>query len=287
MFLRKLFVAGLVVAACYVGTAEAQVSRVFVSVNGNDANTCSNVATPCRTIGGGVSQVDAQGEVIVIDSGSFAGGTISKAVKINVAAGAVAFSGLPITVTPGAGNMVVIRGLTLKAVTPGSGNGITLSSGRLSVERSVIDGWNNGIFVDTSAESLWVGDTVLRNNGVPVSAMSGTAHVVIENSRSIDNVYGLEIHGGTASISGTEISGRTTGIYVSNSVVAVNNCRITNKQYGVYVVSGGTARLADNVITKNGTGVTNSGSTVESYGTNQIRGNTTNTSGTITSVGLQ
>src|SRR5262245_47641189 len=96
-------------------TAEAQVSRVFVSVNGNDANVCSNITTPCRTLGGGITQVDPYGEVIVIDSGSYAGGTITKSVKVNVPAGIVAFSGLPITVDPGGSGTVVLRGLTLKA----------------------------------------------------------------------------------------------------------------------------------------------------------------------------
>jgi hypothetical protein len=52
-----LFVAGLVLVAGFAGTAEAQVSRVFVSVNGNDANVCSNIATPCRTLGGGIRSI--------------------------------------------------------------------------------------------------------------------------------------------------------------------------------------------------------------------------------------
>src|SRR5262245_24695704 len=68
--LKSVFVAG----ACLMlaPLVDAQVARVFVSVNGNDANSCSNIATPCRTLGGGISQVDPNGEVIVIDSGSYA-----------------------------------------------------------------------------------------------------------------------------------------------------------------------------------------------------------------------
>jgi hypothetical protein len=63
-------VVGVVLAflAPGAGVADAQVSRVFVSVNGSDANACSNVSTPCRTFGGGIAQVDADGEVIVIES---------------------------------------------------------------------------------------------------------------------------------------------------------------------------------------------------------------------------
>src|SRR5262245_19834203 len=82
--------------------AQAQVARVFVSVTGNDLNVCSDVATPCRTLGGGIAQVDADGEVIVTATGSYAGVTITKPVKINVPAGLVAFSGLPVVSDPGA-----------------------------------------------------------------------------------------------------------------------------------------------------------------------------------------
>ena len=80
---RKLFVAAVSAVSLFVliPPVEAQVARVFVSVTGNDANVCSNVATPCRTLAGGISQVDADGEVIVIESGSYAGGTITKSVK--------------------------------------------------------------------------------------------------------------------------------------------------------------------------------------------------------------
>src|SRR5262245_29675446 len=107
MSLRTPLVVAVLFGVC--GNADAQVSRVFVSVTGNDVNTCSNISTPCRTISGGITQVDAQGEVIVIDSGSYAGGTITKSVKINVAAGAVAFSGLPITANAGTGGGGVLR----------------------------------------------------------------------------------------------------------------------------------------------------------------------------------
>src|SRR5262245_2752390 len=121
---RTSFAAALAFATLSTA-AHAQVSRVFVSVTGNDANVCSNIATPCRTLGAGITQVDPQGEVIVVDSGSYAGVTITKSVKINAPAGVVAFSGLPIVVDPGDGGTVVLRGLTLKAATPGAGTAIT------------------------------------------------------------------------------------------------------------------------------------------------------------------
>jgi hypothetical protein len=285
---------GLAVAVvCGLGAAastEAQVSRVFVSVLGNDANVCSDIATPCRTIAGGVTQVDAQGEVIIIASGSYAGGTISKAVKINAASGVVAFSGLPITVNPGAGNRVVIRGLTIKAATPGAGIGITLSSGRLSVEATVIDGWNYGIVVSATAEAVTVDGTAFRNNLAPLfTNASGVAHVTVQNSQGTNDEYGFEINAGnTALFSNLDITGPgATGVFNMGTTV-VTNCRISNKANGIVNTAGGTTRVSGSVVTKNDYGLSNVSGTVVSFGNNLVAGNTTNdTVGVITPGSLQ
>jgi hypothetical protein len=284
---RSLVVVAGLAALAAGRTVEAQLARVFVSVNGNDLNVCSNIATPCRTLGGGVTQVDDNGEVIVIDSGSYAGATITKPVKINVAEGVVAFSGLPITVNPGADKMVALRGLTLKSATPLSGIGITVVSGRLSVERSVIDGWFTGIDLQAGAEKLWVGETIFRNNQAPLQAASGT-HVVIEGSRSINDERGFTfLAGSTGVFSKTEISGRLYAAYVAG-VVTVSDCRISDKQVALWVDVGGVLRLSGTVVTKNLTGIKNDlGGVYETYGTNQIRGNTTDLVGPFTPVALK
>ena len=269
-------------------SAEAQVSRVFVSVDGNDANVCSNIATPCRTIGGGVTQVDAEGEVIIVSSGSYAGGTISKPVKVDAAAGVVAFSGLPMTVDPGAGKLVVIRGLTIKAATPGTGNAIALTSGRLSVEKSVIDGWEYGINV-IGGEQLHVADSEFRgftNTGIYVL---GPAHTSVENTRFVNGGSNAAYRGfgtSTASISGCEITNGAGGIFGFNSsVIFVDNCRITNLTYGLYTVA--TMRVTRTIVTKNVTGVWNDLGTIESFGTNVFRGNGTDILGAVTPVAMQ
>jgi hypothetical protein len=165
---------------------EAQVARVFVSVNGNDANVCSDIATPCRTFGGGISQVDPNGEVIVIDSGSYAGATINKPVKLNVAAGAVAFSGLPIVVNVGPSQVVVLRGLTLKAATPGIGIGITLNGGTLVVEKTVMDGWFSALVVYGSSDRAIVNDSTIRNCARDCVHVDGGGRITIENSRIVN-----------------------------------------------------------------------------------------------------
>lgn len=232
--------AGLLGAA---GAAEAQVSRVFVSVNGNDANNCASQATPCRTINGGITQVDAEGEVIILDSGSYAGGAITKAVKVNAAPGVVVFSGLSFTINPGAGKTVVLRGITIKAVTPGSGAGIQHSTGNLMLENCVIDGWLTGINVQTPG-NLSINNTIFRNN-----------------TNGGGDGFGVNVQNGTASLTNSHLANNSTGIRLLGGVLTVSN----------------------SVIVQNGTGILRSAGTLVSMLNNVVEGNTTNTSGTITS----
>jgi hypothetical protein len=187
--LIRLAVASLVVILGASRGAEAA-ARVFVSVNGNDANTCSNIATPYRTLNAAINQVDAAGEVIVIDTGSFAGANVAKSVKINVPTGVVAFSASPITVNAGMSDVVVLRGLTIKAVTPGVGDGVAFNSGAaLYVENCVIDGWSTGMQI-LSAGRVFITDTTVRNsaaNGIDAEVSSGTARASIDLSRLENN----------------------------------------------------------------------------------------------------
>lgn len=247
---KTLLSAGLLAGVLgAAGAAEAQVSRVFVSVNGNDANNCASQSTPCRTISGGITQVDAEGEVIILDSGSYAGGAITKAVKVNTAPGVVAFSGLSFTINPGAGKTVVLRGITIKAVTPGSGFGISHTSGNLVVENCVIDGWFNGINSNAgSGGRLSIDNSTFRNNF---------------NGSSPNDGKSIALLAGTGSVSNVHVS-NTDGI-------------------GIRVL-GGTLTLSNSVIVQNGTGLLQASSGVlVSMLNNVVEGNTTNTSGTITS----
>jgi hypothetical protein len=288
------------VMAAVSGTAEAQVSRVFVSVTGNDANVCSDVATPCRTFAGGITQVDPQGEVIVIASGSYAGGTITKSVKINVASGVVAFSGLPITVDPGAGGIVVLRGLTLKAATVGTGNGITHQSGTLFVENSVFDGWEYGVSTGSAAEKLFIAGSVFRNqvdSGVLI--FQGSPLLAVDDSVFERNARGLAIAGGTARVSNTIITGNGEGADVYGApgpvpvAVTFQRCEVSsNVTWGLRAGGPSTLRVSESTIVRNGSGLENDvtdPATVETFDNNVIRGNVggNNLVGTITTVSLQ
>jgi hypothetical protein len=270
---------------------EAQVARVFVSVNGNDANVCSNIATPCRTFSGGIAQVDPNGEVIVIDSGSYAAATINKPLKLNAAAGVVAFSALAIEINVGASDVVVLRGLTLKSA--GSSAAVLLLGGTLVIEKTVIDGWSTGVMVAGSGDRLILNDSTVRScvhHGVFVGNGSSAT---IENSRIL-NGGGAGIGVGNGSkvlVSRSEVAGnQDVGIYSTgvNAVVDVRNSRIYGSAWGLEVLGTSTLRLSQSVVTGNLKGVEQFNSGVfETYGNNVIRGNGTNFLGTITPVSTQ
>jgi uncharacterized repeat protein (TIGR01451 family) len=267
-------------------------SRVFVSVLGLDTNDCSNIATPCRTLNAAMAQVAVDGEVIVIKSGSYAGGAITKGVKIDVASGVVAFSGQPISIDAGSGR-VVLRGLTLKAVTPGLGTGILVqSAAAVFVENSVVDGWDIGIHQagvpQGGGSEVFVTDTTIRNNNTGLYAAAGGTAIL--DTRVSNNGIGLAADYATLSVRGATLSGNVTGIDAHNkSSVTVEKSQIAHNGIGITLPASSlsTVRLSRSVVSGNTIGLENVDGTLEVSGNNVIRGNTTNTSGMITPGGLQ
>jgi hypothetical protein len=283
-------VLGLVVAS-----AEAVTPRAYVSVNGNDANTCNVPTTPCRTYVGAITQVSPGGMVIVLDSGTFGGGTISQSVTINAPSGIVALAATSITVNPGSGNTVVLRGLTFEAGSPGVGTAILHQSGRLFVENAVVDGWFDGLTTMAAAEGLFVKGSIFRNqagNGLLV-ALGNTALLTVEDSFFERNAAaGIEANGGHGLVSRSVMSSNGDGavLYNGSGAFTLERCEMAGNTFGAYA-NGATVvvRVSESTVTRNGTGLANggSGAVVESFGNNVIRGNTTNTTGTITTVAVQ
>jgi hypothetical protein len=281
--------------ASLLAPAPAQAAaRVFVSVFGSDAGDCSNRSTPCRTFGAAITQVDAGGEVIVIDTGSYGGATISKSVKLNVPVGVVAFTASAMTVAAGASDVVVLRGLTIKALTPGTGNGILFTSGAaLHVENCVLDGWQHGIFVNpTVASKVFVIDTLVRNSGfdgLRIDTAGGIAKVSVDNSRFENNsVCGVDVVTGDASILRSVATANAGGFCAleGGTINVEGSLAAYNSDVGL-LASFGVMRATKCIVTGNETGFSNSLGTFESLGDNLVRGNTTNTVGSITAVAGQ
>src|SRR5215470_11754936 len=105
----------LFLALCETGSL-AQVQRTFASAAGSDGNPCSRTA-PCRTLSQAISQTNAGGELVILDSAGYGPVTITKSISITAPAGVYAgisvFSGNGITVNIQSSDTVTLRGLTV------------------------------------------------------------------------------------------------------------------------------------------------------------------------------
>src|SRR5262249_6781459 len=139
--------------------AQASSLRTFVSGTGSSGNvglSCPRTA-PCRNFADAYSVTDPNGEITVLDPGSYGALTIQKNISIvNDGVGEAGilvsggFTGLTIDA---AGAAVTLRGITIKGIGFGGGNGIVVkAAAAVNVENCTIrnlDGTNvgNGIVV--------------------------------------------------------------------------------------------------------------------------------------------
>src|SRR3954471_24088006 len=110
----------------YVGSAQAQATRTWVSGVGDDANPCSRTA-PCKTFAGAISKTATNGEINCLDPAGYGAVTIVKSITIDCTGtfGSIlnsATNGVIINATGGGGTDVLrvvrLRGLSIN----GSGN---------------------------------------------------------------------------------------------------------------------------------------------------------------------
>src|SRR5271169_315352 len=100
--------------------AQAQLQHTFVSSQGNDANNCS-LATPCRHLQAALLATTSGGEIAILDSAGYNGGTtvtIMQAVSIVAPLGIEAelappSGGTGITINAGYSDTISLRGLTI------------------------------------------------------------------------------------------------------------------------------------------------------------------------------
>jgi hypothetical protein len=290
--------------------AQAQLARTFVSSLGNDANDCQRL-TPCRTFQGAHDKTLANGEITVLDPGGYGAVTITKTISIindGVGeAGALVSGGLNgITVSAGASDAVSLRGLTVKGIGFGGGNGIVFNSGRaLAVENCAIRNLTAGgpgnigygiLFGPSLASSLAVSGTLVSDSssagilieptGAAVAAVTATlTRLDIYNS----GFAGILIREGTA-------TNKTINAVIADAVLAKNGFNgilvrtgvsttvaatlirsiLSHNTVGLSVVNAGTTvRLSQSTLTGNTTSWTaTSGSQLISFGDNIISGNT-------------
>jgi len=217
--------------------AAAQQSRSWVSGVGDDANPCSRTA-PCKTFAGALAKTVAGGEIDVLDAGSFGTVTITKSVTIRaqgVSAGVLVTSGAAITVNAGAGDQVVLDGLTLEGLGSGSAGVSVIQAGDVLVTRTTISKFTQGV------------------------AMGGATQVrvTLEESKLVGNVVGLALNtsggqGHAKAFFNLFLSNLSAGVQVigaGNDVLLSGN-QVLGSAKALDLQSGGAARsFGDNVIT--------------------------------------
>jgi hypothetical protein len=293
--LMPLLFGSCLITLFFLSTASAQAQRTFVSGLGSDSNPCSRTS-PCRTFVQAISQTNAGGEVIVLDSAGYGPFTVSSSVSIiappGVYAGISVFSGDGIDINASGTDVVILRGLTINS--QGGSSGITFTAGKaLHVENCEVNGFQSGGIVSSSTGSLFVTDSILRGNadGIAVNG-SNNSGVSIDRVRLEGNSgFGVLLGTGKVSLTNSFISGSNTNLQASSNGTAaelnVENCVVANSTgVGIFVraLGGGSAtvRLSNSTVTDNQIGLwEQSPGLLLSRGNNTVEGNGTNTMGTI------
>ncbi|HTF37778.1 MAG TPA: right-handed parallel beta-helix repeat-containing protein, partial [Blastocatellia bacterium] len=158
-------------------------TRTFVSGIGNDNNPCSPEA-PCRTFAHAITQTDAGGEIIVMDSAEYGTVAIDRNVTIEAPKGIyaavnVAQQGTGITISSPNATRVELRGLRLIAQGADS-IGISYNgSGFLYIDNCVVDGFygfvtSKGVGIAIlNAGYIFVKDTTVRNGSTGILTAQG------------------------------------------------------------------------------------------------------------------
>ena len=154
-------------ALAWTGAHAAAVQRTFVASNGVDINPCS-IAQPCRSFGAAIGRTVSGGEVIVLDSAGYGPVTIAQSVSIIAPQGV--YGGISVTggqtgvAINGANIVVVLRGLSINGVGPGTGIHF-IQGARLRIEGCVVSNLtSSGIIQDAAGSEMVVLDTIVRDN---------------------------------------------------------------------------------------------------------------------------
>lgn len=289
---------GLLGAMLASAPAAAQAARTWVSGVGDDANPCSRTSA-CKTFAGAISKTAVGGEIDCLDPGGFGAVTITKAITIDCSAthGSVLTAGTNgITVSAGASDVVILRGLSLIDVGTTTLNGIQYNSGaQLSVENCFISGFAADINANVAGTSeLYVTNTYLTKatNGVSLAeTTAGQELFVFLNNVSIFNMGSIGLGtSGTGNMdvsmtnsaiasSGTAINAGTVNarVYVDRSTIHTNNVGFNANANGVLL------RISNNNIYENQTNFTIAvGATIASAHNNQVSTDSTAPNGTVT-----
>jgi hypothetical protein len=280
----------------------AQSTRTWVSGVGDDTNPCSRTA-PCKTWAGAISRTAANGEIDVLDPGSFGAVSITKSITLSTdgftgATTAPGTNGMTISNTTGQPMHVILKGLAINGITSGLSGVRVLGSSpvNLHIVDSRISGFTNGVNVSsTSTVSITIVNSRITNcvsggSGINADATGAIAVSVALTDSEIHNCgNGLNLNGGTrAEVKNSDLSQNTTGVNVAGatSVATLEASTVAFCTTAVNVTtSGAIVRLTNDTITDSTTGLaTVAGGNIISYSNNRMKTNTTNGAPTATLV---
>ncbi len=308
-----LNILGLVMFVLVVtSVGQAQATRTWVSGVGDDVNPCSRTA-PCKTFAGAISKTATGGEINALDPAGFGTINITKSITLDGTQGqghggilAAGTTGVIVNITAAAvaphSDTVTLRNLSINGASTGT-NGIrilsTVANSTVHIENCQIFGFRSGNVGDAgrgiidkrsaSGSKLLVSNTDIRNNsahgiqvGIDTGFVSGVT-ATFNNVRSVGNTlsgaffgggsktsvrYSVFNNNGNAGIQVSEQAGGTTESDITSTVISHNN-------HGLFLGSGASlTRIGDVTINGNVNGVSISGGAIETYGNNNVRGNT-------------
>ena len=312
--LQRLF-AGMIllfiVASATTLMAQGSNTTFVSALKGRDTYPCSLITSPCRSLGRAIAVTAPGGKVVVIDSGEYGTFSITQSIQIDadgVYAGVTAASSDPGILVNAPAAVVVIRGLTINAVTTNT-VGISVEGvGKLYVENCVINGFTaSGIayyagYGSGSAGLLTVKDTIIRNGGFGIyvnASGSGNAavtidHVRLEGNSSIGLTNRSTITTTTirdSVVTGSGIDGVSNAVPASGiaGLITVENCAVVNNATGIRVDNGAIILVSSTVISGNQFALdyVAGGGTITSFLNNRLGGNTSDGDGFTNSIKLQ
>jgi hypothetical protein len=281
--------------------------NTYVASYGADSGACSYTA-PCRNFSYALSQVQAGGVVMAIDSAGYSSFTIDKAVTIAAPAGVSPLivapsNGVSISIGAGPNDTIALRGLTLDGNGTGADGVVFHSGGSLTIEDCVVRNMLlYGLYFQsnvTTAQTLTVSNSYFNNSAVGIGITtinSGAITASVERTGFSGNGLGTgSVSGGSALlVDGSSGSGALT-VAVTDSVAANNNVgfaarssagqsitnlaltnvQVTGNAYGIGAYSGATLWLAHSTLTGNASEFDINGGAINSYGDNYAAANPT------------
>jgi hypothetical protein len=287
--------------------AQAQRARVFVSVNGNDANPCTG-GSPCKTFQHAHDVVLPGGEISVLDTGGYGIITITKAISI-VAVGVEAGIAIPagftgITIDAADTDKVSLRGLTLDGQGVAASGIVFNSGGSLTVENCVVRNFaSSGIGIGSNKSSkVFIANTLVADNGghgiyvQPTGQNESDVVWVVFNRVEVFNnalrgigIFGNQTSGqANAKVIDSVSANNLTGIYAlgNNAFLGYNaylqvfrSSTFGNGNFdgnGIFADTNGQISVAESHVEDDGWGHASGGILVtllSSYGDNYTNGN--------------